>query len=110
MTEGARAALAKEITERDWQGFVVSYASLMGWSTFHVYDSRRSNSGWPDLVCVRGDRMVIAELKAEGGKVTAAQQGWIDALSVVADASGKAVSVHVWRPSAETEVRQVLGR
>jgi hypothetical protein len=108
VTEGARATLLKQITEADWHGFVVSFATMMGWSTYHTYDSRRSNAGWPDLVCVRGDRLVIAELKAEGGKVTAAQQAWIDALTAVAEASGKAVSVHLWRPSDEAEVREVL--
>lgn len=105
-----RAELLKSITEAEWQGFVASYAQLNGWTVFHVFDSRRSNAGWPDLTCVRDGRVVFAELKSESGKVTQAQQWWVDELGKVAAASDGAVEAHIWRPSDENTVREVLGR
>jgi hypothetical protein len=97
-----------QITEADWVGWVKSTAVLHGWSVFDSTDVQRANAGWPGLVFVRDDQMVIAKLKAERGQLTQAQQSWIDDLSKVAAASGGAVLVCVWRPSDESEVQDVL--
>jgi hypothetical protein len=61
---------------------------------YHTHDSRRSPSGFPDLVIVfpRTGALLIAELKSATGKVSAAQQKWIEALD------GSPAGVHVWRP------------
>lgn len=91
------------VAERDWLQVVRDFARLRSWLEFHVHDSRRSPSGFPDLVCVRGDRMVAAELKNETGKVTPDQAAWLDALGAVAG-----VEVYVWRPSSWPEVERVL--
>lgn len=103
----AREALASTITEADWQGFVTSYAALRGWAVYHTYDSRRSAAGFPDLVMLRGGRLVVAELKSAKGKTTPAQRRWLDAFGEVA-AVADTVEVYCWRPTDEAAVIEVL--
>lgn len=91
------------MTEREWQSQVVSLAKRLGWLVYHTYDSRRSEPGWPDLALVR-ERFILAELKAEKGRISAAQQRWIDALL----AAG--VETYIWRPSDEGKVAATLMR
>jgi hypothetical protein len=79
-------------------------ASLTGWLTYHTFDSRRSASGFPDLILCRGARLVAAELKGPTGRVTREQAMWLDAL----DAAG--VECFVWRPSDWPEIEAVLAR
>ena len=88
------------MTEKQLQAAVVRLARLLGWRAFHQYDSRRSEPGWPDLVLIRRERLVFAELKAERGRVTPAQQETLDSLRTVARAiqTGN-VEVHLWRPA-----------
>ena len=77
-----------------------------GWMVYHSYDSRRSDgAGFPDLVMVRGGRVIFAELKYDKGyadwderrpkrrgKISDAQQEWLDALG---DVFG--VECYVWK-------------
>lgn len=102
MTE-ARDVLQSTITEGELQGFVVTLARLHGWLAYHTYDSRRSEAGFPDLTMVRDGRIIFAELKSEKGKVTAAQQRWLDWL-----AKSSAVEVYVWRPSDLDDLDRIL--
>lgn len=46
---------------------------------YHTFDSRRSDTGFPDLVLVHPAhrRVVYLELKREHGRVTPAQAAWI---------------------------------
>ncbi len=82
----------RKIPEASFQRTVIEMAELLAWRTYHTHDSRRSNSGWPDLVFVRSGELVIVELKTNTGKVSQAQERWLDDL----EAAG--VEVHVWRP------------
>lgn len=59
---------------------------------YHVNDSRKDKSGFPDLVIV-GSRTIFAELKSERGKVQPEQQEWIDRLALAG------AEVYLWRPS-----------
>lgn len=93
-----------DVSERDWQGLVATYAQFQRWAIYHTFDSRASVPGWPDLVLCRPPELIVVELKKDTGKVTAAQQGWLDNLA----ASG--VEVHVWRPADWAEVEQRLKR
>jgi hypothetical protein len=99
----ARALLGAEVTERDFQGEVLAAAKLLGWRTFHVLDSRGSAAGFPDVVAVRGARLIMAELKREKGTVTADQQAWLDALERV-----QTLDTHLWRPSDWSAVEEAL--
>ena len=73
---------------------ICELADLRGWMTYHTYDSRRSTPGFPDLVAVRGSRLVFAELKAAKGRLRSAQRWWLDQLAQV-----PGVQVHVWYPA-----------
>jgi hypothetical protein len=73
-----------KLTERRFQQQVVELATLLGWRHYHTHDSRRSPSGFPDLVLVRArhphPRVVFLELKADRTPVTDAQRAWITEL------------------------------
>lgn len=79
------------MTERQLQQAIVDCARLLGWRSYHTFDSRRSEPGFPDLVLVR-DRVVFAELKSERGRLTREQRAWAAALA----AAG--AEWHCWRP------------
>lgn len=69
-----------EILEKDWQRTVRELAQQLGYRrAYHTFDSRRSDTGFPDLVLVSRQRrrVVYLELKREKGKVTDAQASWI---------------------------------
>lgn len=97
-----RAALLA-IPEAAWQSRVTDYATLMGWTWYHTYSSKRSTAGFPDLALFR-ERVVFAELKSERGRVTREQAEW---RRVVEHAGAE---YHLWRPSDWDEVRRVLAR
>lgn len=81
------------MTEAELQAGVVQVARLLGFLVYHTYDSRRSEGGFPDLIMVRESRLVAAELKVQGRRMTSAQQLWLDVLSNVHGG----VEVYVWR-------------
>ncbi len=83
----------RAISEKEFLQQVIDLAHLTGWLCYHTHDSRRSCKGFPDLILVRGTQLLAAELKSEKGRLSPAQQQWLDALS----AAG--VEVAVWRPS-----------
>ena len=104
--EGGRVMSLREfidtnMTETQFQELVVGFAETHGWLTYHTFDSRRSQAGFPDLTMVRHGRLVFAELKSAAGKVTEDQQRWIEALGVRHE-------VYVWRPADWAEVKRVL--
>lgn len=86
-----------------WQRMVCDLAELRGWRWHHQHYSKRSPAGWPDLVLVRGPRLVAAELKSERGRVRPEQRVWLDALAAV-----PGVETYLWRPSAWAQVQAVL--
>lgn len=98
-----REALYARETEKQWQARVVKLARLMGWLCYHAYDSRRSESGYPDLTCVGKGRVVYIELKTERGKLSPAQEVWLERLR-----GCPGVEVYVFRPSHWYEVQDVL--
>lgn len=102
MTE-AKQMMQAAITESELQGFVTTLARLHGWLAYHTHDSRRSEAGFPDLTLVRDGRIIFAELKSEKGRITPAQQKWLDWLG-----RSSAVDVYVWRPSDLDTIDEVL--
>ena len=103
MTVDGRRVLDSALSERDFQAQLIQLAELTGWRTYHTYDSRRSNPGFPDLVLVRAPRVIFAELKRERGRVTDAQRAWAEEL---AECAG--VEYYLWRPSDWDEVEMIL--
>ena len=98
-----RTLLDQAVTEAELQASVLDMSQLRGWLSYHVYDSRRSAAGFPDLVLVRGDRLVFAELKRERGRVTTEQRHWLDALGEVTR-----VDARLWRPSDWRAIEEAL--
>lgn len=95
---------ALAMTEKAWQGNVVTVARLNGWWVHHHHDSRRSEPGFPDLVLLRPPELLMVELKTDRGRVTPEQRKVLDML----EACG--VEAHVWRPADERDVFARLAR
>lgn len=89
------------VSEAAFQTLVVDLARWLGWACWHDNDSRRNDAGWPDLVLVRDERMIVAELKTERGRLRAEQAYWMRLLLRV-----QGVEYRLWRPRDwETIVR-----
>ena len=96
---------------------VMAYAHMRGWHCWHdratnarnrcidcgSYRRRPRNApGLPDVILVRRPRVVVAELKAEGEKLTTAQQRWLDEFAACG------VECYVWRPSDFETLKAIL--
>ncbi len=91
------------IKEKNFLQLVRNAAHLAGWRTYHTYDSRRSEEGWPDLVLCKPPRLLIVELKSQSGRLRPSQVEWLDALTRCG------IECHVWRPSDWQTICKVLG-
>jgi hypothetical protein len=91
------------VSEAVFMAAVVKLAKEHGWSVYHTHDSRRSPSGFPDLVCVRGHVCLAWELKSADGIVTLQQAHWLQLLGQVTQ-----VEAGVWRPAEWEAVVQRL--
>lgn len=106
----AVAPFTIDVSEAVFQSHVVRFARLQGFRAYHTHNSKRSNPGFPDLTMVRrgltrgGGRVLYAELKKETGKVSLAQQNWID------DLRDAGQEVFVWRPSDWNAIVALLSR
>lgn len=89
-------------SETAWQASILGFASSTGWLWFHDEDSRRNRRGFPDLVLVRRDRVVFAELKSQTGRVRPEQVKWLDRLVQTP------AEVYLWRPDDAPEVESIL--
>jgi len=101
--------------ERDFQRAVVELARLMGWRVHHTRPALtqrgrwltpiQGDAGFPDLVLCRPPRLILAELKRVGGKLTAEQQAWLEALQACAG-----VECYLWTPNDwDAIVRMLTG-
>lgn len=96
------AHLPDGLSEKVFQSHVVRLAKENGFMVYHTYDSRRSESGFPDLILSRGAVLMAVELKTDTGTVSAAQDAWLAAFRA------GAVLTFVWRPRDWCEVVRVL--
>lgn len=95
-TEAEFALLGKGlagISEKMWQRMVEQAAASAGWLYYHTYDSRKSPSGFPDLVLVRPPDVLFVELKTQNGTLTSEQKAWQQQLTQC-----PGVEYTVWRP------------
>jgi hypothetical protein len=77
-------------------------AAIGSWLLYHTRDSRGSAAGFPDLVLVRGKRVIFAELKTEYGKATHEQLHWLITLR----SAGQ--EAKLWRPSDLDAILRIL--
>jgi hypothetical protein len=90
------------VTEADLLAAVLYLAKLWGWRSLHIRAGRTAQSwrtsvqgdgvGFPDLLLVRGDRVIVAELKSSTGRTTTAQSEWLIACG------GAGIENYIWRP------------
>ena len=90
---GLPAGAVPAETERQFQDKVLTLARLHKWRWFHCHDSRRSPAGFPDLVLVRGSKLLFRELKTATGRASAAQLEWLESLQRAGQ------DARVWRPA-----------
>jgi hypothetical protein len=91
------------LTEKQWTEQVVDLARLRGWWRYHPHLSKWSEPGWPDETFVRPPRLVLAELKRDGAKLSAHQERVIGLLRQC-----DGIEVHVWRPADFDQVKETL--
>lgn len=90
------------MTEEQLQRAVIELARLTGWRVAHFRPALTSHgwrtaveadgAGFPDLVLVRRQLVVFAELKSDRGTLTPGQREWADALTEAGQ------EMFVWRP------------
>jgi hypothetical protein len=100
-------AAATGWSEERFLGHVKELAEVFGFLYYHVFDSRLSTAGFPDLVLVRPKprpALYFIELKTDSkrSKTTAAQEEWLQALR------DNGVTAEVWRPRDIQEIADVL--
>lgn len=87
------------MTEAALQDAVAGLIRWLGLLAYHTYDSRRSGPGFPDLVIAGPGGHLFRELKTRTGKLSPAQQQWIERLG------SAGADVAVWRPADLTSGR-----
>jgi hypothetical protein len=95
--------LRVDCSEDEFLAFVLAHARWRGWLCYHTHDSRKSEPGFPDLVMVRGERLLIVELKAANGRFSDAQREWLAAFDLV-----PGVETCRWKPHDVPAIVAVL--
>jgi hypothetical protein len=83
---------------------VLALARLYNWRWYHTHDSRHSPPGFPDLVLVRGNRVIFAELKTQRGRLSVDQTAWLE------DLRATCAEVYCWRPADLPVIAAILRR
>lgn len=106
MLSESRRLVLSATTEAQWQNAVIERAHSEGWLVHAMKDSRQqwwgTDSGFPDLVMVRGGRVLFIELKDMKGRIRADQQAWAYRLKQTD------VEYYCLRPSDEEEMWRIL--
>lgn len=96
------------LTEKQFQANVVCQAKAWGWDVTYQTISQRSPDGWPDLFMVRGEEIIVAELKTTKAKLgpnnpTVAQRKKLTLLWQTG-----VMRVFVWTPLQQHQIDEVL--
>lgn len=104
-----RQILNRAMSEAAFQDQVIDLLEIHKYIVYHTYDSRRSQSGFPDIVGVRAPRLLFVELKIDrtASKLSSAQEWWLQQLGRVASAN-KTIEVYEWRPSQWDEIVEIV--
>lgn len=102
------------LSEAEFQQQVIDLAHLRGWMVYHTHNSRFSESGFPDVLCVRKTEVVVFECKIRGAKLgkgkwnkkgtrwLPGQDEWLMALSQVPGITASEVRPSDWDWIVET--------
>lgn len=112
------------MTEREFQRWLLQYAKFRGWKSAHFDASVRvvgkpgatrhvgdvGAAGFPDLVLVREERLVFAELKRDGAYASVNQREWLEILTACsrAGSDGSRFEVYLWRPADMNDIEACL--
>jgi hypothetical protein len=107
------------ITEAEFQAQVIALAKLRGWRVAHFRGTRTmrkdgsvrwmtpvqaDGAGFPDLVLLKGERLLVIELKrSRKERPTVEQERWLQAFMLAG------VSAAVWSPEDWGTIERVLG-
>ena len=104
------------MTEAQFMQQIIDLAHLYSWHIAHFRPAWSSNgtrcmtavsadgAGWPDLVLVKGKRIIFWEVKSAKGKLSEAQWEWMARLKEVAQA--EVVQPHQWDYIQEVLTRE----
>jgi hypothetical protein len=105
-------ASIKPITEEEFTSQVLEYAKLRGWRTAHFRPARTAKGwrtavsgdgkGFPDLIMLRSERLLVAELKVGRNKGTHEQHAWIKAFSLITP------DAYFWYPEHWDSIEYIL--
>ena len=90
--------------EKDFLATVITLLERFGWLAYHTHDSRRSVPGFPDIVALRQGRLLALELKMPNGRVSKAQQHWLEEFDKV---PGAIAAVVWWQQDLEQLVEVI---
>lgn len=105
-----------DLLEAQFQAQVEQLATMHGWAWMHMDKALNDRGRWrtpvrgglgpgfPDLLLVKGERIIFAELKRQGSKPTGLQDEVLTTLSQV-----KCAEVYVWRPADWPLILECLG-
>jgi len=92
------------LTHKAFQAAIVRLATAHGWKAHFTTNSRKSPSGWPDLVLARVGECLIAEMKVGTDTVSIEQAVWLQLLGTV-----PGLETYVWHgPDAWPQIEQRL--
>lgn len=103
------ARLARSMSEDELLSRVLDLLELHGWWAYHVRNSRagivQGQVGFPDVIALRGKRILVAELKRELAEPTACQLDWLERFRTTG------ADPYLWRPShyLSGRIGEVLG-
>lgn len=90
------------MTEADLTAAVLQLLDLLGWRAMHARPARTAHGwrtplqgptakGFPDIIAVKAERLLVAELKVGRNTTADDQVDWLDAFEAVG------AEVYVWR-------------
>ena len=102
-----------DISEKAFTAQVIALARWHKWRVAHfraamtkggrwVTPVQGDGAGFPDLIMLRHNRRIMAELKAAKGKTTIEQAKWLESARI-AD-----FEVYIWRPENIEQIEAIL--
>jgi hypothetical protein len=112
-TSASSPNLYHQISEATFTAQVIELARWLGWRVAHFRPAMTKRGNWvtavsgdgvgfPDIFALRHNRRLMAELKSARGKLTPAQEEWLE----VARIAG--IEAYVWRPADIEQIEGVL--
>ncbi len=88
--------MVRQPTEAQLQRQIIEAAGYLGYRAFHPRVMVGSAAGFPDLTLAKPGRLIFVEVKGPRGRVSHAQQEWIDLLATVPGVAAMIVFPDDW--------------